>query len=54
MIEQKVLNEIAALLKGSLVKQLEIPRRSTTYGGPGKPGLPNQFQENTQHQYHHQ
>jgi hypothetical protein len=40
MIEQKVLNEIAALLKGSLVRELEIPRRSTTYGGPGKPGLP--------------
>ena len=40
MIEQAVLNEIAALLKGSLVKQLEIPRRSTTYGSPGKPGLP--------------
>jgi len=40
MIEQGILNEIAALLKGSLVRQLEIPRRSTTYGSPGKPGLP--------------
>lgn len=40
MVEEKVLNEIAGLLKGSLVKQLEIPRRSTTYGGPGKPGIP--------------
>jgi len=40
MIEQGILNDIAALLKGSLVKQLEIPRRSTTYGGPGRPGLP--------------
>lgn len=40
MIEQGILNEIASLLKGSLVQQLEVPRRSTTYGGPGKPGLP--------------
>ena len=40
MIEQGILNDIAALLKGSLVQQLEIPRRSTTYGGPGRPGLP--------------
>jgi len=40
MIEQGILNEIASLLKGSLVRQLEIPRRSTTYGSPGKPGLP--------------
>jgi hypothetical protein len=40
MIEQGILNEIAALLKGSLRAQLEIPRRSTTYGGPGRPGLP--------------
>ena len=40
MIEQNVLNEIAALLKGSLVQQLEIPRASTTYGSPGKPGIP--------------
>jgi hypothetical protein len=40
MIEQGILNEIATLLKGSLVKQLEVPRRSTTYGSPGKPGLP--------------
>ena len=40
MIEQGILNDIASLLKGSLVKQLEIPRKSTTYGGPGRPGLP--------------
>lgn len=40
MIEQGILNEISTLLKGSLKKQLEIPRRSTTYGSPGKPGLP--------------
>jgi hypothetical protein len=40
MIEQGILNEIASLLKGSLDQQLEIPRRSTTYGSPGKPGLP--------------
>ena len=40
MIEQGILNEISALLKDSLRKQLEIPRRSTTYGGPGMPGVP--------------
>lgn len=40
MVDQKILNEIALLLKDSLKKQLLIPRRSTTYGGPGKPGLP--------------
>jgi hypothetical protein len=40
MVEQKVLNEIALLLKDSLKKQLMIPRPSTTYGSPGKPGLP--------------
>jgi hypothetical protein len=38
MIEQKVLNEIASLLKESLRKQLNIPRPSTTYGSPGVPG----------------
>lgn len=40
MVEQRILNEISLLLKESLRKQLLIPRRSTTYGSPGKPGLP--------------
>jgi len=40
MIEQGVLNEISGLLKDALRKQLDIPRASTTYGSPGKPGLP--------------
>lgn len=40
MIEQGILNEISVLLKESLRKQLLVPRKSTTYGSPGKPGLP--------------
>ena len=39
MIEQGILNDIAALLKDSLRKQLNIPRPSTTYGSPGVPGI---------------
>jgi hypothetical protein len=35
-----ILNEIAGLLTQSLRKQLEIPRPSTAYGGPGRPGRP--------------
>jgi hypothetical protein len=38
-MDNKILNEIAGLLKESLIKQLNIKRPSTTYGGPGKPGL---------------
>ena len=40
MIEQGILNDISAILKGALRRQLDIPRPSTTYGSPGKPGLP--------------
>ena len=40
MIEQGILNDISSLLKDALRRQLDIPRPSTTYGSPGKPGLP--------------
>lgn len=39
-MDNKILNDIAKILKESFIKQLNIPRQSTTYGGPGKPGLP--------------
>ena len=39
-MDNKILNEIAKILKDSFIKQLNIKRPSTTYGGPGKPGLP--------------
>jgi len=39
-INQDILDEISTLLTNAWKTQLEIPRRSTTYGGPGKPGLP--------------
>jgi hypothetical protein len=38
--DQAVLNEIAELLTRSWKNQLEIPRLSTRYGGPGIPGAP--------------
>ena len=40
MVEQKILNEISDIFKKALRRQLDIPRPSTTYGSPGKPGLP--------------
>jgi hypothetical protein len=40
MVEKKILNEISDILKKAFRRQLDIPRPSTTYGSPGKPGLP--------------
>lgn len=39
-MDNKILNDIAKILKESFIKQLNIKRPSTTYGGPGKPGAP--------------
>jgi hypothetical protein len=39
-INQSILDEISTLLTNAWKTQLEIPRLSTRYGGPGIPGAP--------------
>lgn len=39
-MEQEILDGVALLVKKALQAQLAVKRPSTTYGGPGKPGVP--------------
>ena len=39
-MEEKLLKDIANTLKKSIETELFKPRKSTTYGGPGRPGVP--------------
>lgn len=39
-MEQNILKEIATTLKKSIEVEIFKPRKSTTYGGPGMPGVP--------------
>ncbi len=39
-MEQEILDGVALLVKRALQNQLRVLKKSTTYGGPGKPGVP--------------